>query len=204
MQSPLGFKIHGMDCAEEVAILKREVGPVVGGEDRLGFDILNGKMTVLAPPNEVTPEAIIGAVTRTGLRAEVWGDAARGALNEGAWQRHGRTMTTIASGTLASIGFAVHAVFAGGVSAAIGSEGLGVSHHVPWAAQSSYLLAVLTGLWHVVPKAWLRLRSLARAHRCPSSLATRCLPARSTEMERSSWNPPGRPVTPPWRILSAW
>jgi hypothetical protein len=40
------FRIHGMDCAEEVAILKREVGPIVGSADRLAFDILNGKMIV--------------------------------------------------------------------------------------------------------------------------------------------------------------
>lgn len=45
---PLRFKVHGLDCAEEVAVLKREVGPVVGGADRLGFDILNGRMTVAA------------------------------------------------------------------------------------------------------------------------------------------------------------
>ena len=43
------YKIRGMDCAEEVAILKREVGPLVGGEDRLSFDILKARMTVAAP-----------------------------------------------------------------------------------------------------------------------------------------------------------
>ncbi len=40
------FKIEGMDCAEEVGILKREVGPLVGGDDRLAFDVLNGVMSV--------------------------------------------------------------------------------------------------------------------------------------------------------------
>ena len=34
------FKVRGMDCAEEVAVLKDVVGPVVGGADRLSFDIL--------------------------------------------------------------------------------------------------------------------------------------------------------------------
>ncbi len=43
----LTFKVQGLDCAEEVAILKREVGPLVGGEDRLAFDVLNGRMMVL-------------------------------------------------------------------------------------------------------------------------------------------------------------
>lgn len=27
------FRIEGMDCAEEVTILRREIGPLVGGED---------------------------------------------------------------------------------------------------------------------------------------------------------------------------
>jgi len=50
--SPQIFKIAGMECAEEVTLLKREIGPVVGGEDRLAFDILRRKMIVRpgAPP----------------------------------------------------------------------------------------------------------------------------------------------------------
>ena len=40
------FKISGMDCAEEVAVLKREIGPLVGGEERVAFDILKARMTV--------------------------------------------------------------------------------------------------------------------------------------------------------------
>jgi hypothetical protein len=32
-KSRLQFKIAGMDCAEEVPILKRAVGPAGGGED---------------------------------------------------------------------------------------------------------------------------------------------------------------------------
>ena len=43
----LTFKIHGMDCAEEIAVLKQEIGPIVGGADNLTFDLLRGKMTVL-------------------------------------------------------------------------------------------------------------------------------------------------------------
>ena len=49
---PLVFKVRGLDCAEEVAVLRREVGPLVGGADNLAFDVLNGRMTVL---NEAGP-----------------------------------------------------------------------------------------------------------------------------------------------------
>jgi Cd2+/Zn2+-exporting ATPase len=44
------FRIRGMDCAEEVAILKREIGPLAAGEERLSFDIMKARMTVSASP----------------------------------------------------------------------------------------------------------------------------------------------------------
>jgi Cd2+/Zn2+-exporting ATPase len=79
----LSFKIHGMDCAEEVMLLRRELGTVVGGEDRLSFDILGGKMTVAPSPEDISPETIVNAVARTGLRAELWRDEPGGPREEG-------------------------------------------------------------------------------------------------------------------------
>jgi Cd2+/Zn2+-exporting ATPase len=34
------YKVRGLDCAEEVAVLKQVVGPLVGGADRLAFDVM--------------------------------------------------------------------------------------------------------------------------------------------------------------------
>ena len=45
-ETEIELRIHGMDCAEEVTLLKRELIPLLGDEDRLGFDLLNGKLTV--------------------------------------------------------------------------------------------------------------------------------------------------------------
>jgi Cd2+/Zn2+-exporting ATPase len=149
-----------MDCAEEVAVLKREVGPIAGGEDRLGFDILSSKMTVEPSSRKVTPDVILCAVARTGMRAEVWRDTGPGASEGETWQRHRRTITTVASGLLLLIGFVIHVALAGGVLIAIGSEGLGVVHHVPWAARVAYSLAILAAFWHVLPKAWRAARHL--------------------------------------------
>src|SRR5690606_1513829 len=123
-QPTFAFKIHGMDCAEEVAVLKREVGPVVGGEDRLGFDILNGRMTVTPASAEVSPESIQQAVARTGMRAEDWRDESARPTDEGFWQGRGRTVVTAASGVLTALGFLVHVSTAGGFQAALGSEGV--------------------------------------------------------------------------------
>ena len=67
------FRVQGMDCAEEVAVLKDVVGPLVGGADRLSFDILNGKMTVGGAAS-LDDRELKAAVAKTGMRAERWKD----------------------------------------------------------------------------------------------------------------------------------
>ena len=141
------FKIQGLDCAEEVAVLKRDVGPVVGGEDRLAFDILNARMIVNAGPDEVAPEKVVAAVARTGMRAEPWGQDEVGEKGLGFWARRGRTIFTVTSGAAALIGVAFHV--AGGWTAKPGV-----------AAEACYLLAMLAGVWLVLPKAWIALKRL--------------------------------------------
>ena len=89
----LTFRIHGMHCAEEVALLTRELVPLVGNEDRLGFDVLNGKLLVRSE-NDVSVEAVIQAVARTGLRAEAWREETRASGNDSLWQQHGRSILT--------------------------------------------------------------------------------------------------------------
>jgi Cd2+/Zn2+-exporting ATPase len=151
------FRIHGMDCAEEVAVLKREVGPVAGGADRLGFDVLRGKMTV---PAEVPPRDIVSAVAKTGMRAEAWSEAAPTEGATGFWQSRGRTVLTTASGAFSLAGFVLHAFMAGGFLRALGSEGLGLAQGVPQVSRALYLIGIVTGAWFVVPKAWLAVKRL--------------------------------------------
>ena len=62
----LTLKIQGLDCVEEVTILKREIGPLVGGEAHLSFDVLKGEMTVLPTAVDHGLEAILRAVRKTG------------------------------------------------------------------------------------------------------------------------------------------
>lgn len=101
------FRVRGMTCAEEVGVLKRELGPLAG-EGNLAFDILNGKMTVAAAGEGVTAEAVVAAVGRTGMRAEAWRDGAAPA-------REGGMALTVASGVSTLAGFMLHAWEAGGV-----------------------------------------------------------------------------------------
>jgi Cd2+/Zn2+-exporting ATPase len=147
-----------MDCAEEVAVLKREVGPVVGGADRLSFDVLNGRMGVDSQAG-ASPEAVTQAVARTGMRAELWtGDEAisdRGRF----WDRHGRVVLTAASGLLGLLGLLVHVWLAGGTHAALGAERT-EKVSVPAPAELLYGLGIVAGAWFVLPKAWFAARRL--------------------------------------------
>ncbi len=158
-ETRMAFKIRGMDCAEEIAVLKLEVGPLVGGEDRLGFDLLKARMTVFSPPQGLAEQEVVQAVERTGMGAQVWRAGSDEVDKEGVWQRRGRTILAAVSGLGALAGFATHAVLAGGSSRALGSEGMGVAEAgVPLTARAFYLLAILAGLWTVAPKAWFAVR----------------------------------------------
>ena len=149
------YRVHGLDCAEEVAVLKREVGPVVGGEDNLGFDILNGRMTVAADAT-ASPSDVQAAVARTGMRAEPWTDAKKAATDTGFWERNRRTVLTAVSGVLLLAGVAAHAALTG-FRAAFFDESSGWP---PTVAVVCYALSVLAGVWTVLPKAWIAAKRL--------------------------------------------
>lgn len=151
-EGELSFKIHGMDCGEEVAVLKHALAEVIPAQS-LTFDVLTGRMNVLVAADA---QAVIDAVSATGMRAERWSDQP----TQGGVRGLGRRDWLVIVSVVATIGgFALHAVLEG-ATAAIGSEGAGLAHEVPWAARGIYLVAVAAGLWVVVPKAWYSLQSL--------------------------------------------
>ncbi|WP_346425839.1 heavy metal translocating P-type ATPase [Methylocaldum sp. 14B] len=152
------FRITGMDCAEEIAVLKREIGPLVGGEENLAFNLMDSSMTVSGA--QVDDAAIVQAIARTGMRAEPWQAGQRTAGEAGLWQRHGRAALTAASGVFMLAGLLLQVFAAGGLSAAFGAEGAGIHHEVPFAAKLLYGLGILTGVLYVLPKAWFALRRL--------------------------------------------
>ena len=150
------YRIEGLDCAEEVAILKREIGPLVGGAGNLGFEVLHGKMTLLEGAEAVSEQAVVEAVGRTGMSAKPWRDASAGDAedDQSFWERQGRALLCAASGLLLTAAFAVQAVDAGGVLAALRAES------VPPLAVAFYLAATLAGAWFILPKALYSLRTL--------------------------------------------
>ena len=153
------LKIHGMDCGDEVATLKRELAGVVA-EERLSFDLINGRMSVAGDPSADLVARIERAVASTGMSAEVW---AEGAVSEGAEtearRRKTQSLLTAASGVLAGLGLAIHAVVAGDIVSAL-SETPGVSAPPPLAAVLAYGAAIVCGARYVAPKALLAARRL--------------------------------------------
>lgn len=153
------FKVHGMDCGDEVAALKREVGPVVGGEDKLAFDLVNGRMSVSGRADVLPIELIEKAVLRTGMTAELWQEGVTSdATIADERRRRTQTLLTSASGVLVAAGLALHAVLGGGLAAAVGA--VETTGGTPLAAIAAYVLSILFAVRYVAPKALLSARRL--------------------------------------------
>ncbi len=151
------FRVFGMDCAEEVATLKTAVGPVVGGDRHLAFDVLNGRMTILDSAGSIRDAAIVSAVAATGLKAEPWQEGAPPAKDARLGEQK---LFTALSGVFLLAGFAVHVATSPGQSFL---EIMG-GHHTagtPLAEQAALLLSVITGARFVAIKAWYSLKRLS-------------------------------------------
>ena len=154
----LAFKISGMDCAEEVAVLRREIGPLVGGDDRLSFDILNGRMLIGADAAPVSAARIRAAVARTGMNAEEV-PARQPAGPARSPRARGQSAVALASGLLLALGMALHAWIAGDFWAAFeigGNRGSGM----PVPVLVAYTAAIVFGGRYVAVKAWYAARRL--------------------------------------------
>ena len=154
----LSFRVRGMDCAEEVGVLREALHPLVGQGGDIAFDVLNGRMVITRGSGASDDSAIVAAVRATGMTAEPWADAGADRVGtEGAQQRD-RTLVTAASGLALGLGFGYHAWRAGSVMGALGSEGMGRSEAVPALAALLYTVSILAGGWYVLPKAWFAAR----------------------------------------------
>jgi len=177
--SGMTFKIEGLDCAEEVATLKSAIGPIVGGSDKLAFDVLNGRMTLLPEAGPVTEKTIVKAVAATGMKATRW---QAGQAQADVKQLHrSKTVYTTLSGMLIMVGMLIHIAMAGGFSDAQTFLSHPENWSLHWAVITEYLtslfnahtqqamplpekiafgLAVIFGARHVIVKAFYALRRL--------------------------------------------
>src|SRR5215813_13867564 len=94
------FKIEGMDCHEEVAILEKRLKKLSGLEG-LDADVLNQRLTITYDAAKLNTSTISEAVAQTGMRAWLEHEAPVGPTPPSAATR---TAFVIASGVLVAIG----------------------------------------------------------------------------------------------------
>jgi Cd2+/Zn2+-exporting ATPase len=145
------FQVQGLDCAEEVAVLRKALGGEAGIL-QLDFDILSARMTVSYDESLISAGQIEAVVATTGMKAIPWVEA-RERPPDTYWNRRGHLLMTTASGILLLGGFCTHWVLHGGFVHAL-AAGEGTHHHVfPAASVVLYVLSAVAGAWFVVPKA---------------------------------------------------
>lgn len=157
MSRRIDYKIQGLDCSEEVAILRREVGGKPGIID-LAFDVVNARMTVEFDPDAISAPEIVTAVNATGMKASPW-ELRHAAAKQPFWTRHGRLIATVASGLLLASAFFAHWMHHGSLLNVF--AGLhGTEQNPPTFIALLYLGAVTCGAWYVLPKALQAIRRL--------------------------------------------
>ena len=147
------YHVEGLDCAEEMAILRREVGGLPGVLN-LEFDAINARMSVEFDPAALDSERIVEAVSATGMTALPWEQRLRPRPTS-SWERHGRLIMTTVSGALILAGFIVHWLRHDSFIHAM--AGGGEDHVFPLPVWVLYLAAAAAGAWHVAPRAWQAL-----------------------------------------------
>jgi Cd2+/Zn2+-exporting ATPase len=148
------YRVRGMDCADEIAALRKAFQGEVAADD-LRFDLLDGIMEV---PANVPETVVLERVSAAGMQATPAGGP--GGQERSWWGRHGFDVLMASSGIAVVTAFLLHG-FLDGFSAAIGSEGMAVAEHsVPIFVTALYLVAVSAGLVRVIPKALLAAKNL--------------------------------------------
>lgn len=147
------FRVREMDCADEVAALRREL---IGraGIVAVDCDVLHARLSVTYDDTAVAPEDIIGWVASTGMTAVPWADQSDSPREETFWLHDRRAVLTMLGGGMLLLGFVSHWILSGYFLSAL----RGVSP--PWPVVASYFMAALCGAWLVLPRALAALRRL--------------------------------------------
>ncbi|GIT88687.1 cation-translocating P-type ATPase [Roseobacter sp. OBYS 0001] len=152
------FQVSGLDCAEEVSILSKVVGPKLGGAEHLAFDVINGRMTVLESADQISDSQILDLVASTGMTARAW-DADNASADQASHLAKQKWFTILSGGFWAA-GFLWHIIETG----MGGALGLFAGHGeapMPLVEAGLFAVAILFGVWLVAPKAWSSARRLS-------------------------------------------
>ena len=153
----LSYKVCGLDCVEEVRIIKSALATSGYSEDDLAFDLVQGKLTVETQGRSGEDLEIVKSIAATGMEAVSWADhLLRVEGDEGFWEEHGRMVFCCLGGVLNVLALVWHATLYGWRDA---FGGIGEPHTYPLLSILSIGAAVLISFWFVLPKAWYALKN---------------------------------------------
>lgn len=147
------LSIQGMDCAEEISILRKELLPIDGVKD-ISFDLFNTKIAVTYDPELVEVSSLINQINSTGMRATDLDFKENSSSTIVPQRNRGRTLLSGVSGAFLLLGFTVQALRIGFVGALTGEEELTI------VSKGLFVIASVTGAWIVLPKAWYSLKRI--------------------------------------------
>jgi Cd2+/Zn2+-exporting ATPase len=137
------FRIEGMDCREEVAMLERRFRNLIGLED-FSADLMGQRLHVKYDAAKITAAAIADAVADTGMRA--WLEHEEPVIGS---ERQARVRQALVwtSGVALAVGLAIDLIGSRGPSGASGSLQL-----------TAFVVALGAGVGVTIRKAWSALR----------------------------------------------
>ncbi len=134
------LRVAGMDCADEVEAIQRALKPLAGVRE-VRVNLMGGKV-VVAHDQSVTPDKLIQAIAREGLKATP--DEAEEHDTPGEAQRS-RLISVVASGILTGAGLILQWSKVG----------------LPTLSVGVFAAAIVAGGWFILPKAIRALRRFA-------------------------------------------
>ncbi|WP_440993720.1 heavy metal translocating P-type ATPase [Cysteiniphilum litorale] len=154
------YKIYGMDCLDEVSVVKRELLPYVKDESLLQFNLLKGKLMIHNQTQQFTQAEIEKRLKATGYQFISWQqyEIKQQTNSESFWQKHMRSLLTLICALFLIIGFAIHGSYHGFLDALIGEHGAATAQ--PVSSIVFYVLALIVGGFFIYPKAWAALKRM--------------------------------------------
>ena len=149
MVTKIDFRVEGLDCSEEAALL-RDALSGRDGVDGVAFHIVDARMTVRLDTDVFNAEQVKKVVERLGMRADLWEEPET--RNSSWWRMHGRRTLVLLSGFSLVLGFVSQVASGGHLLETFLSHGHGV-HEVHPAAQLCFVTAIVAGLFYSVRKA---------------------------------------------------
>ena len=163
----LVFKIEGLCCGSEAAVIKEVLNPLLQGRDAiLSFDLINAKAIIESKNSSNLPNKyeVMKAVAKTGMKATLWTDHVKEESNKNKtfWQRHGRTIMNLVSAVCLVIGFIIETI-QNRIESTFGHIDSDEKERPDFphvATMVFYSICVVSGGWFIFPKAAMALKRL--------------------------------------------